>query len=232
MNQLPRMAIWIALLVALALVGYMMQRLEPVRFDYPMGLEKTGLAMEFVKTPFDRQSVIGPDNKYAPNIRSQQYWDFLFIPLYVALFAFLGREIRFTDIPAANWFSWIAIACAIFAGLADIGENTAILATLNNEAAIPWITRFSWPKWGLAFAAVLLDCIPLFAWPKLKLWERAVALITGALLFVAGITGLFSSIFDSPVAIVRDAGRMRFALEVLLVFLILVTLRLRLSRAR
>lgn len=218
----------IGLLLVLAVLGSIMRSQIPARIDLPFDLQSTTLAAEFAKFPDEVTDTLGSDRRYAKPIEQQQYWDFAFIPCYVALFIVLALALRNYDVPGARVLSWIAIAGAIAAGVCDIGENIAIIKIAT--AATPTVSSartFAVPKWGLVFAVMTIESLVLFFWPRLKLWWRIAAVIVGALFLFTGATGVLFALLLAIRDIAGAAAWMTWALIALLVFLAAIEIRAR-----
>jgi hypothetical protein len=219
----------IGLLIVLAALAFIMNNQIPPRIDLPYDLQSTTLAIEFASRPDDIAQVLGYDRRYVPDIVHQQYWDFVFIPCYVALFVVLGLGLRAYPGAGARRLSIVAIALAVIAGVFDICENITILRVAH--VATPLSSRVRWfsmPKWGLVVAVMLLESALFFFWPKLAGWWRAAAIAVGALFAFAGAAGLLFTLLASFSDIEWSTAWMTGALVALLAFLIAIEIRRRL----
>jgi hypothetical protein len=216
----------IALLIFLAVLGAIMSRQIPSRIDLPFELSSTSMAAEFAATPMEVNEVISADRAYVQPLKQQQYLDFISIPAYVALLVILGLALRTYEIPGARWLAWIAVVCAILAGLCDIAENVTILKVISLPTPLSSKVRwFSLPKWTLVFLVMTIESLLFFFWPALKLWWRIAAVIVGALFLFVGSSGLLFSLLVSITDIAWSASWMVWAFSALLLFLIALVIR-------
>jgi hypothetical protein len=221
MDNRTHIRIALGLLVVLTILGAIMSRQIPPRIDLPFETTSTNLAAEFASSPEDINSVVGSDRKYARPLQLQQYLDFPFIACYVALFIVIGLGLRHYDVPGARWLAWIAMACAVLAGLFDIGENIAILKTATTPATYKSAVRwFSVPKWSLVFLVMIIESTVFLFWPRLKLWWRLAAAVVGGLFLFVGASGLLFSALVSISDITWSAEWIPWALTALILFFI------------
>jgi hypothetical protein len=225
-----RTHIWIVLglLIALALLGGIMQRMIPPRIDLPFETQSTILAAEFASMPDEIVTVLGATRNYAEPLKRAQYLDFPFIVCYVALFVLLGLALRNYDIPTPRGLSWTVIVCSVLAGIFDIAENVTILRTIANPVAFNSHVRwFSLPKWGLVFFVMMLLSILFLFWPRLVMWWRLAAVSLGLFFMFVGGAGLLFTFLTSVGDIGWAANLMGWAMGSLLVFMAGMGIRLR-----
>lgn len=210
----------VGLLLALAILGFIIHRQIGPRIDLPFETTSTMLAAEFASTPDEIIAVIGSDRRYSKPLATQQYLDFAFIAGYVALFILIALALRTYDVPGARWLAYIAIVCAVAAGACDIGENLSILKTAGtpamNTSAVRW---FSIPKWSLVFLVMAIESIVFLFWPRLKLWWRMAACVVGGLLLFVGASGLLFAALMSFSDIAWTSEWMSWAMLAMLLFL-------------
>jgi hypothetical protein len=231
MTNRTHILLCVCLLALLAGLGFAMRAQFPDRIDLPFDTGSTILAAEFARTPEEVNAVIGSDRRYAKPLETQQYLDFPFIAGYVALFIILALALKKYDIPGARWVAWISIAGAVAAGGCDIAENIAILKALNTTAAISQARLFSLPKWGLVFLVMIFESAVFFFWPRLGLWWRLAAIITGGLWLVAGASGALFASLASVTDIPWSVNWISWAMGTTLAFLLAITIRDRLGKA-
>jgi hypothetical protein len=226
MTNRTHLFIVLALLLALGLLGWIMGRQIPPRIDLPFETGSTVLAAEFASMPDEIISVFGVDRRYAKPLQMQQYLDFIFIACYVALFVIIGLALKNYDLPGARWAAWIVIACAVAAGLFDIGENITILRTIANAGATTSPVRwFSVPKWALVFLVMLLESPVFFFWPRLNLWWRLAGIAVGGLFLFTGASGLLFSALVSVSDIAWVAEWMAWAIGASTLFIAALLVR-------
>ena len=211
----------IGLLIVLAALGIVMRNQIPPRIDLPFDVPSTILAAEFANTPTDINAVFGAEHRYAPQIKTIQFIDFVFIPCYVALFVLMGWNLRRYDIPAPAILSWIVVGAAVLAGVLDIAENITVLGTANNSNSLTsHVRNFSVPKFGLVFLVMLLESVLFLFWPRLKLWWRLGAVAVGFMFLFAGAAGLLFTLLLSIHDLADAAMWMSWALTAALVFFV------------
>ena len=221
----------LGLLIVLAVLGFIMQRLIPPRIDLPFETTSTVLAAEFASLPDEIAAVLGTGRTYADPLKMAQYLDFPFIASYVALFVILGLALRNYDVPAARGVAWTSVICAVAAGIFDVAENVTILRTIANPVALSSHVRwFSMPKWGLAFFVMLVESIVFLFWPKLTLWWRLAAVLLGLFFLFVGGAGMLFTLLGSVADIGWTADLMAWAMGLLLVFMAAMLVRLRYLR--
>ncbi len=172
MSPFPRLAFIVLLAfaaVALVMAG-ISTRLKPApkRNLHGLGDAQLGIAVELARDQADFDQMVGlpaagPGSTSTPTrtwLRRQQFLDFLFIALYVALFWLLGGVEKSAGFPVARLLGTAAQAAIVCAGLCDVLEDVAILRALAGSPEILPIRTFGLPKWGLFFLAALL----LSAW--------------------------------------------------------------------
>jgi hypothetical protein len=231
MTNRTHILLCICLLALLAGLGFAMRAQFPDRIDLPFDTGSTILAAEFAQTPEEVNAVIGTDRRYAKPLEIQQYLDFPFIAGYVALFIVLALILKKYDVPGARWMAWISIAGAVAAGGCDIAENFAILKAINTTAAVSQARLFSLPKWGLVFLVMIMESAVFIFWPRLRLWWRLAAIITGGLWLVAGTSGALFASLASLTDIPWSVNWMSWAMGTTLAFLLAIAIRDRFGKA-
>ena len=228
MANRTHIVIVVGLLIVLAVLGFIMQRLIPPRIDLPFETTSTVFAAEFASLPDEIAAMLGTGRTYADPLKLAQYLDFPFIVCYVALFVVLGLAVRKYDVPAAHGVAWTAVVCAVAAGAFDIAENVTILRTIANPVALTSHVRwFSLPKWGLAFFVMLVESIVFLFWPKLRLWWRLASVLVGLFFLFVGAAGVLFTLLGSAPDIGWTADLMAWAMGLLLVFMAAMLVRLR-----
>jgi hypothetical protein len=225
MNTRARILLCICLLVVLAVLAGVMQAQFPKRIDLPFDTPSTILAAEFIESPEELNAVLGSDRRWAEPLKTQQYVDYPFIACYVALFVLLGLTLTTYDVPAARWLGWLAIAAAVVAGVCDVMENLTILKAMSSTYAPVQVRQYSLPKWGLVFFAMFIESGVFFFWPKLGLWWRAAAIVTGCLWLVAGSSGTLFASLSAASDIPWSVSWMQWAIAATLAFLIAIAVR-------
>lgn len=207
MQRFPELTL--PILVAFALLSFVMMAISS-RFTAGAdlhGLKSTqlGLAVELAADQHDFERMVPPPNGRGASsatsnrswLRRQQYADFLYIALYVALFWLLGGVEMSAGFPGALLVGAAARAAIVFAGAFDVMEDLAILSALRGDP-ITWpIRNFGLPKWALFFLAVLLIAVwflycglhPLTA-GGMGGMKRALATLIGLLFAAGGLLGV------------------------------------------
>lgn len=210
----------IALLIVLAIVGFIIGKQIPPRVDLPFDTGSTVLAVQFAHLPEEVNNVFGAAHRYAPEIRRAQYLDFVFIAGYVALFVLTGLTLRRYDIPAPRLAAWLAVGCAVAGGAFDVAENIAILKLAANPNVITSDVRFlSLPKWGLISLVLIVESAVFFFWPRLAMWWRLAAVVVGAMFLGAGGASLLFTLLVSVRDLATAADWISYALLAMLLFL-------------
>jgi len=200
---------FVALAVVMARISTCL-RPAPKAELHGLGDTQLGIAVELARDQPDFDQMVGlpaagPGSTSISTrswLRRQQFLDFLFIALYVALFWLLGGVEKSAGFPVAWLLGTAAQAAIVCAGLCDVLEDVAILRALAGSPKTLPIRTFGLPKWGLFFLAALL----LSAWffrfsfhplaagaagaagaPSL---DRALAGLIGLLLAAGGLLGL------------------------------------------
>jgi len=163
-----------------------------------------GLQMEFLREPGAAVKLLGePGNENWRIMRKQQYLDFVLIALYWWFFTFaFGECLIRTGVPSRILLGWIIISCITVADLADILEDTRILAVLNHPSAtILFPFPFASVKWIFFFLAAGGASLLLLRYPHLATggapvwyWIPWLARLSGVLLacgFVLGTIEMF-----------------------------------------
>ncbi len=216
----------IALLVVLGVLGTLINREIPPRIDLPFELTSTALAAQFASTPMEVNEVISADRSYAQAVKRQQWLDFGFIPAYVAVLVILGLALKSYDVPGARWLAWVAVFCAVAAGLCDVAENITIMKVVSSPTPLSSSVRwFSLPKWTLVFLVLTIESLLFFFWPALKLVGRISAVIVGGLFLFAGSSGLLFSMLVSIPDIAWSANWIPWAFAALFLFLLTLVIR-------
>jgi hypothetical protein len=175
-----------------------------------------GLAVELAASQSDFNQLVGApsdscESTAASNrcwLRRQQYLDFLFIALYVALFWILGGVEISEGYFGAFFLGAAARAAIVLAAGFDVMEDVAILRALRGDPFTQPIRTFGLPKWGFFFLAALLvsawflySCFHSLAVGGTGGMDRALAGLTGLLLAAGGLLGLAGVIHGKGVLI-------------------------------
>jgi hypothetical protein len=202
MSPFPRLAFVVLLaFAALALVmAGISTRLKPApkRNLHGLGDTQLGIAVELVRDQADFDQMVGlpaagPGSTSTPTrtwLRRQQFLDFLFIALYVALFWLLGGVEKSAGFPVARLLGTAAQAAIVCAGLCDVLEDVAILRALAGSPETLPIRTFGLPKWGLFFLAALLLSAWFFRFSFHPLAAGAASAPSGLDRALAGLIGL------------------------------------------
>jgi hypothetical protein len=190
------MAALVILLVGLSwYMGRLESNIKPPKPDPPFD-QKPGLAMElapsldFVDTLLGKADTkLGMDNRQW--VSKLQYYDFVFIPLYVALFAFSARSL----VGGARLS--IIVILALAAGLLDYLEDFQILRMIDGVAGSAAL-RYGQGKWFFYFATLAsesLAFIPAADKPVARMqWFRIAGWIAAALMIAVGVWGASAAV--------------------------------------
>ena len=177
------------------------------RFQLPpganlRGLKQLGIAVELSRGREDFVQMVGSPSKDGDSIgarnrfwlRLQQFLDFPFIALYLALFWILGGVEISAGFPGALFLGVAVRVAIVFAAAFDVLEDIAILGAIRDDAYAQPIRGFGLPKWGFFFLAVLLVSVLFFYLcfhsDAAGGLDRALAALTGLLLAAGGLLGL------------------------------------------
>ena len=213
-------------------------RLVPAPNANVHGLDRgqLGIAVELARDQPDFDQMVGlpaagPGSTSARTrtwLGRQQFLDFLFIALYVALFWLLGEVEKAAGFPVAWLLGTAAQAAIVCAGLCDVLEDIAILRALAGSPETLPIRTFGLPKWGLFFLAALLlsawffhfSFHPLAAGAAGGL-DRSLAGLIGLLLAAGGLLGVVGVLRGSGAQVHQAMGYgMVPAIGVLLILMI------------
>jgi hypothetical protein len=217
MKAFPGLAL--AVLFAFIVLGLVMSttgsRFQPVKGAdlHGLKLKQLGIAVELSRGRQDFVQMVGPRDQdpYSAGSRNrsllrwQQFLDFLFIALYLALFWILGG-VEISAGFGGSLFLGIAVRAAIvLAAVFDVLEDRAILRAVGDDSYAQPIRNFGVPKWVFFFLALILVSV-LFLYLCLRSHDagsldRALAGLIGLLLAAGGLLGLAGLIRDRDVYI-------------------------------
>jgi hypothetical protein len=191
--------------------------LQPAKPGMPDGMKLPGVALELVLNADEVRAVLArkqppptqPPAEPRPagtrsGSRGNPVWfdDFVIIPLYVGFFVFFGFWLRRLGLPSARALAVPLIVVGLAAGVADWTENVGIRSVLTqyrasegqviDQGSIDFMRRASVAKWGLIAAAMALTATPFLRVRGGLI--TGLAYLAGALLFAAGLLGLWSGL--------------------------------------
>lgn len=179
---------------------------KPPKPGMPDGMKLPGVAIELVLNADEVRAVLPrPAAGSAPERGGNPLWldDYVIIPLYVGFFVLFGFWLLRLALPSARTLGIALILVALAAGVADWTENVGLRAVFSEyrasegqavgQGAIDFTRRASVAKWGLIAAAMALTAVPFLRVRRGGLIP-GLAYLAGALLFAAGLLGLWSGL--------------------------------------
>jgi hypothetical protein len=187
----------LAAVIASALAYYRARQPTAIKWpaEFPHGLSKPMLALEFAEAVDDIRQVVGDraDPRRAEMLASLKIDTFGFIPTYWLFFLSLSWLLAHRSISNAFWPAVVVAVCATVAALFDFSENHYIRVALETPLSqtatetVAGIYRSALIKWSLIFVAIGL-LSPLFLGRHdLLAWIGIFFLLTSVL----GFVGLF-----------------------------------------
>ena len=164
---------------------------DPVKDHLVQNLPNRGVVMQFTQSREQVIALLGnPDEKDPKNpdeksaearnaeanwatMTRQQYIDFVFIPLYWALFFFaLSGPMRRSGNSVGRILGWLTAICVTVAAIADYVEDFAILHALGKGGVNFWPCNFAAAKWTFFYVTIGISSLLFLFYPKLGNFSR------------------------------------------------------------
>ena len=158
--------------------------------QFPHGLSKPMLALEFVRTIDEVKQIVGdqPDPRRVEMLALLKIDTFGFIPTYWLFFLSLGWLLAHRSISHAFWLGVTVAVCVTGAALFDFAENHYIrvaLETPSTQTAADTVTGIyhsALIKWALIFVALALSS-------RLFLERKDLLVTIGILFLITSLLG-------------------------------------------